>query len=105
MNTKNRGLKRVGYISVDAGLCIIGDPCYFATPDASSPIAPTWADFCDLLSTNTTFQNTDTVALNHKAGHEGLAVVVTTGYGDGSYPVYVTRNDEGRVSSVQVFFD
>ena len=34
----------------------------------------------------------------------GTAVVTETGYGDGEYPVYITKNSEGRVKSLTVVF-
>jgi hypothetical protein len=33
------------------------------------------------------------------------AVVFSTGYGDGVYPVYVKLNDDGRVSMVVIDFE
>ena len=35
----------------------------------------------------------------------GLAAVFSTGYGDGTYPVDVTYNSEGRVVAVTILFD
>ena len=34
-----------------------------------------------------------------------VGVVTSTGWGDGSYPVYATYNEEGRVVKVEVKFD
>ena len=31
-------------------------------------------------------------------------MVVTTGWGDGQYPVYIERSDEGRVAKVVIEF-
>jgi len=33
------------------------------------------------------------------------AVVFSTGYGDGVYPVYVQMNEDGRVSKVVIDFE
>ena len=41
---------------------------------------------------------------NYDLGHPGLGVVVSTGYGDGVYPVYAEFNDEGRIAAVTVEF-
>lgn len=38
------------------------------------------------------------------AGQVDLGAAVSSGYGDGSYPVYVRRNYEGRVMQVLVDF-
>jgi hypothetical protein len=41
----------VGQIGVDAGMVIVGDPCYFATPDCSHyPLAESWGEFCNLTN-------------------------------------------------------
>jgi hypothetical protein len=34
----------------------------------------------------------------------GKAVAVRAGYGDGSYPVHVTRNEEGRIATATITF-
>lgn len=34
----------------------------------------------------------------------GHAVVVTSGYGDGRYPVHVTRNEDGRIATATITF-
>ena len=90
---------KVGTIGVDAGLCWIGDPCYILHKGKKSPkaIGKDWMDFCNKLG------NDDHKSFNFDMGHEGLGVVVSTGYGDGSYPVIATIKD-GRVKSVSVTF-
>ncbi len=90
--------EQVGVIGVDAGLCWIGDPCYCVTPDANSHPAPTWSKFCALLGDDDVHQ------WNYAPlGHAGLGVSVSTGYGDGEYPVYVVRR-AGRIAGVFVDF-
>jgi len=90
----NTNWERVGSIGVDAGLCWVGDPCYCVTPDASSHPAETWDEFCAKL---------------RKGEKEGVmewasGVSVSTGYGDGEYPVYVKRDSDRRVVEVKVVF-
>ena len=92
--------EQVGVIGVDAGLCWIGDPCYCVTPDSTEHPAQTWSEFCDKLFEDTS----DTKQWNHKLGHSGLGVSVSTGYGDGTYPVYVKRNSEGLITEAKVVF-
>lgn len=95
--------ERVGEIGVDAGLCWIGDPCYIIHPDDGMPkeLGKDWGDFCDKLFA----KETDGAAqYNYDMGHAGLGVTVNTGYGDGTYPVYVKRNAEGRIAEVKVVF-
>ena len=90
--------EQVGVIGVDAGLCWIGDPSYCVTPDATEHPAKNWNEFCDII------KDKDVHAFPYKKGHPGLGVVVSTGYGDGVYPVFVRRNAEGRIAEVRVRF-
>ena len=90
--------EKIGIIGVDAGLCWIGDPCYCVTPDCNDHPAKTWSEFCDQLGDESTKQ------WNYKAEHPGLGVSVRSGFGDGVYPVYVQRDDGGRIKSVKVVF-
>jgi hypothetical protein len=43
--------------------------------------------------------------LNYKMGHAGAGVAVSSGYGDGVYPVIAHYNKDGRVSKVEILFD
>lgn len=90
----------VGHIGVDAGLCWIGDPCYVIAKDCSN-VFNSWKEFCEQIEGDYPTMK----SFNYAAGHEGLGVCVSTGYGDGTYPVYITRNREGRIASVTVKFD
>jgi hypothetical protein len=99
---RNNKWEKVGVIGVDAGLCWIGDPCYCVTPDADNHPAKNWKEFCRKL--DLTNPNTLTKQWNYKAGHPGLGVSVSTGYGDGEYNVYVKKTNEGRISEVKVVF-
>jgi hypothetical protein len=93
----------IGEIGVDAGLCWIGDPCYCVTPDCNEHPAQTWGDFCEIL-TKQGHDRRGYTQFNYKRGHEGLGVAVSTGYGDGTYPVQIRKNSEGRVVEVRVLF-
>ena len=90
-----------GVIGVDAGLCWIGDPCYCVTPDAREHPAQTWGEFCGNLRDldRDGFQQ-----FYYSRGHDGLGVAVSTGYGDGCYPVSIRRTSDGRVAGVRVDF-
>ncbi len=97
-------VQKIGEIGVDAGLCWIGDPSYILhTQPAPKAIGQDWEDFCRELC------DSDGGPLlsrqfNYDLGHAGLGVVVTTGYGDGVYPVYVEHSDDGRIARVWVEF-
>jgi len=60
---------------------------------AYEAVGNNWGEFCDKL--------------HHDSGHTSFGntgAAVSTGWGDGSYPVYVRRGTEGRVSEVFVRF-
>jgi hypothetical protein len=92
--------EEVGVVGVDAGLVWIGDPCYILHPEnPPEEIGKTWIDFCDKLDWEET-----THQFRYDNGGEGLGVVVSSGYGDGTYPVFVRRTRDGRVAEVRVVF-
>lgn len=85
--------EQVGIIGVDAGMVMVGDPCYF-WPDgegrsAHTDAIPTWAELCHKTGPCNT-------QLNYAKGHAGLGVVVSTTHGDGTYPVYIVTTAKGK---------
>ena len=90
--------EKVGTVFVDAGLVWIGDPCYVMGDDASSRVTNWITGFCDKLTERN---------VNTPLG-KGTGMAISSGYGDGEYPVYVEYSDEGawgvRVKSVTVEF-
>jgi hypothetical protein len=105
----------VGHFGVDAGLCWIGDPCYVLHTsemkdgkDVPTPLPETlgkdWSAFCNLLDGSYPTLK----SFNYEAGHEGLGVCVSTGFGDGTYPVYALIQEEGtwgkRVAAIFIDF-
>jgi hypothetical protein len=96
-------VKRIGEIGVDAGLCWIGDPCYILHADPKpKAIGNDWSGFCDILQEDKQYPTAKQFA--YDLGHAGLGVCVSTGYGDGVYPVYAELNGEGRTAKVWVEF-
>ena len=86
-------MEQIGTIFVDAGLCWVGDPCYVLGDNASSRVTD-WMEFCEKL--------------DHKKDHnaplgEGTGFAISTGYGDGEYPVFIEKSD-GRVSAIRIEF-
>ena len=99
--------ERVGFCGVDAGLIWIGDPCYIlhkyknAEKDYDKPpksIGDDWPDFCGKFEGPVTKFDFD-------LGHEGLGICISDFGGDGCYPVYITRNEKGRVVKAEIVFD
>jgi hypothetical protein len=96
----------VGTVGIDAGMLYLGDPCYVSsTPlgqTADDPDDKHWRAFLDPLGE---FETAATVLGTMPNGQTRFpaGMVVTTGYGDGEYDVFVTMKD-GRVASVEVVF-
>ena len=90
--------KLIGHMSVDAGLCWVGDPCYVMGSDSSHGVSD-WDEFCSKIT-----------EMKHHAAPlgDGIGFAISTGFGDGSYPVYIETSDEGewgeRVKSITIDF-
>ena len=98
--------KYIGSFGVDSGQVLIGDPCYLKDWDNNDGVEfnkyPEYAGkYSYLGSCNATLEN------ETQAGELGgfLAVVATTGYGDGMYPVYATYNSDNRISKITIEFE
>lgn len=91
--------EQVGVVGVDAGLVWLGDPCYILHTRKPKAIGKDWGDFARTLD-----RGSDTQQMNHDKGHPGLGVIVTSGYGDGEYPVEVRRLEDGTIAEVRVVF-
>jgi hypothetical protein len=103
MKRNQRARKHIGEIGVDAGLCWIGDPCYILHADPMpKAVGKDWEQFCDILNADSQYPTCKQFA--YDLGHPGLGVVVSTGYGDGLYPVLAEFTDEGRIASFSVEF-
>jgi hypothetical protein len=85
----------VGNISVDSGQAMVGDPCYLDEWKTNQD--EEWN--LEGKENQYSYQGASATTVKAAAGELGLgsAVAFSTGYGDGSYPVYVHYNDEGRV--------
>ena len=99
--TRKPQLELLGHVGVDAGLIWIGDPCYCVTPDCNEHPAATWSEFCDKLDHEKPVE----AVFPFRMGHDGLGVCLSTRHGDGSYPVYVERDNVGRVVAATIRFD
>lgn len=95
---------QVGCISVDAGLVMVGDPCYHIGQDKQpKSFNKTWQEF---VREELTYQDEplNEVQLYHDSNAVGLAVVIGNFGGDGCYPVYVETNEQGQQKRLIVEF-
>lgn len=101
--SSTKEMEQVGHVYVDAGLIMVGDPCY-TLPDEGShrdEVAKDWGTFCEALNDTRKNGNADGV---YKPFGDGTAVVVSSGYGDGTYPVFVKRDANGRIMKLVIDF-
>lgn len=98
-------LKVIGHFSVDSGQAMVGDPCYLDEWDTNKN--DKWPDDLSKEAGEYSYHGASGMTCGPNGyGELGLAtaVVFSTGYGDGLYPVYAKFNDEGRVSTVVIDF-
>lgn len=103
--------KLIGYCSVDSGQIMLSDPCYVEQfrvemdePDGKfdATLEPVGGSY------PYTYNGASSATCSEQSAGAlggGLGVVVTSGYGDGSYPVYATYNSEGRIIEARIVFD
>ena len=85
----------VGKCGVDAGCLMIGDPCYFFGPDCeAAKVHPTWESVLNQFDYGKGIP--PPVQLNYAKGHAGLGVIVRTTHGDGTFPVYIETDINGK---------
>ncbi len=98
MSKVREKFEEVGFVTVDAGLIQIGDPCYASEYEDHDE----WMNF---LNVNKILGMKESVSINHKAGGPGKAIVVGGFGGDGVYPVSIKRcKDTGMVKEVKIKF-
>jgi len=98
----NPGLIYLGSFRVDSGQAVIGDPCYLDGWQAK------YENFDDYKNRSGEYGYLGSCHATLTNGYgvlgQGEAVAVTTGYGDGHYPVYAEFNEDGRISRVVIEF-
>ena len=102
IKTQIEGLVLAGAFAVDSGQAMVGDPCYLDDWDTNK------GDEWNLEGKvgQYSYQGASATTLANNYGELGnSAVVFSTGYGDGLYPVYVQINEDGRVSKVVIDFE
>ena len=103
MKTTIRDLVLVGTFAVDSGQAMVGDPCYLDQWKTDEGVE--W-NLEGKVGTYT-YQGASATTIENAYGElaMGSAVVFSTGYGDGYYPVYVQMNEDGRVTKVVIDFE
>ena len=96
-------LIQAGSFGVDSGQAMVGDPCYLDNWDTNKN--EDWAIEGKEGQYSYHGASATTIANAYGELGNGSAVVFSTGYGDGVYPVYVQMNDDGRVSKVVIDFE
>lgn len=98
-NTNQREL--VGHCGVDSGQIMLVDPCYvhnFKDGEEFKPDTYPY-DFSYNGACGATLSESQMGELGNST-----ACVVSSGWGDGVYPVYVTRSSDGRIATATIVF-
>jgi hypothetical protein len=92
----------LGHFSVDSGQVMIGDPTYlddFKNDDYKEDGLQNEYSYSGACATTTTKQNGGELLANGVS----LAVVSSTGMGDGIYPVHAIK-ENGRIKEITIKF-
>jgi hypothetical protein len=92
-----------GHIGVDSGQIMIGDPCYLDGWDDNKD--EEWNTEGKEGQYSYQGVSATTIKDNYGSIGGGLAVAMSSGYGDGQYPVYVQLNEDGRVVMAVIDFN
>jgi hypothetical protein len=100
METKEMTL--IGHFSVDSGQAMVGDPCYLDEWDTNRN--EEWN--IEGKEGQYSYHGASATTIANNYGELGMAtaVVFSTGYGDGLYPVYAEMNEDGRVARILIDF-
>ena len=95
----------IGSFSVDSGQAMVGDPCYL---DEWQPWDSDKQQFEEHKKSKGQYSYLGACEATLSDGYGELgvatAVVFSTGYGDGVYPVYAEINEDGRVAKIVIDF-
>jgi len=83
---------KIGKIGVDAGMLMVGDPCYFVGKDASiNDVCESWNQACGDI-----FCAPGIVGQDTPMDVYGLGLAISTTNGDGTYNVYLETSKTGK---------
>ena len=83
---------KIGEVGVDAGMLMVGDPCYFVGKDGSiNESCESWSQACDQV-----FCAPGIVGQDTPMDVYGLGIAISTTYGDGTYNVYMETLPSGK---------
>ena len=94
----------IGSFAVDSGQAMVGDPCYL---DGWEPWNDKSEKFDNYINHKGKYSYLGACEATLTKGYGSLgnsAVVFSTGYGDGLYPVYAEIDDDGRVVKIVIDF-
>jgi hypothetical protein len=90
--------EKVGYIGVDSGQVMLIDPCYikkdFESEFKDKPDL-NYAGACEVTLSKAGCGN---------FGGDGMAFATRTAFGDGTYPVYIKRDESGMILEMKIKF-
>jgi hypothetical protein len=99
--------KLIGYIGVDSGQVMIGDPGYldeFQSGDFNPNLVVCDTEFSYQSACEASFAGGGVFGRFSNLGNAGRGVVSFTAHGDGVYPVYQMTDKHGEVTGLFVDF-
>ena len=113
MADRKNGRYQVGRVGVDAGMVMVGDPCYLdnfgkGSTDGFNYVEAEITAQKKAKKYDFSYSGACAATLgDDSAGELGFAsaVAVSSGYGDGVYPVFATYNNDGRIVKLEVIFE
>jgi hypothetical protein len=97
--------KLIGHIGVDSGQMLLCDPCYIDSIWSKNDVPANFGDLSAFEGQFNYLGACQSTLTDKKSGilDKGAGAVCSTGWGDGSYPVYVTYEGD-RISEMRIVF-
>lgn len=90
--------QKVGTICVDSGQVMLIDPCYIKEGFDNSPSDKPGLNYAGACKTTLTKEGFG------EFGGDSMAFATRTAYGDGVYPVYIKRDEDGTILEMKIKF-